>query len=62
MAHSTRRAATFTLPASGRNDPHQRAALDDSSGHPAAGRALIVEDTPAMAVDRDEVLLIEDWR
>lgn len=36
--------------------------LGDASGHPSAGRALIVEDSPPIAVDRDEVLLIEDWR
>lgn len=31
---------------------------------PAAdgGRALIVEDNPPVTVDRDEVLLIEEWR
>ncbi|TXJ13867.1 MAG: copper oxidase [Afipia sp.] len=34
----------------------------DASGRPVAGRALIIEDNPAIAVDRDEVLLIEDWR
>lgn len=36
--------------------------LDDPAGRPAAGRALIVEDNPPVAIDRDEVLLIEDWR
>lgn len=36
--------------------------LGDASGRPEAGRALIVEDNPPVAVDRDEVLLIEDWR
>jgi len=36
--------------------------LGDASGHPSAGRALIVEDSPPIDVDRDEVLLIEDWR
>lgn len=55
--------ATFTLPLRQAGTTLISAQLlDDSSGHPAAGRALIVEDTPAMAVDRDEVLLIEDWR
>ncbi len=36
--------------------------LSESGGRPAAGRALIVEDNPPVAVDRDEVLLIEEWR
>lgn len=34
----------------------------EASGQPTAARALIVEDNPAVAVDRDEVLLIENWR
>lgn len=55
--------ATFTLPLRQAGTTLISAQLlDSSSGRPAAGRALIVEDTPAMAVDRDEVLLIEDWR
>lgn len=33
-----------------------------ASGRPTAARALIVDDTPPVAVDRDEVLLIEEWR
>jgi FtsP/CotA-like multicopper oxidase with cupredoxin domain len=36
--------------------------LGEASGLPAAARALIVEDSPPLAVDRDEVLLIEEWR
>jgi FtsP/CotA-like multicopper oxidase with cupredoxin domain len=36
--------------------------LGDASGRPTAGRILIVEDAPPIAVDRDEVVLIEDWR
>lgn len=36
--------------------------LGDASGGPAAARALIIEDNPPAAVDRDEVLLIEEWR
>ncbi len=36
--------------------------LGDAAALPAASRALIVEDSPAVAVDRDEVLLIEEWR
>jgi len=32
------------------------------SAAPVASRALIVEDTPPVAVDRDEILLIEQWR
>ena len=36
--------------------------LGEASGRPTATRALIVEDSPPVAVDRDEVLLIEEWR
>ncbi len=36
--------------------------LGDSAGRPTAARALIVDDNPPVAVDRDEVLLIEEWR
>lgn len=36
--------------------------LDDASGRPAAARALIVEDSSPVTVDRDAVLLIEEWR
>lgn len=36
--------------------------LGEASGRPTAARALIVEDSPPIAVDRDEVLLIEEWR
>lgn len=34
----------------------------EASGQPVDARTLIVEDNPAVAVDRDEVLLIEEWR
>ena len=36
--------------------------LGDAAALPIASRALIVEDSPPVAVDRDEVLLIEEWR
>ena len=36
--------------------------LADGKEPPSASRALIVEDTASTGVDRDEVLLIEDWR
>jgi FtsP/CotA-like multicopper oxidase with cupredoxin domain len=36
--------------------------LGDGQARPFAARALIVEESEAVAVDRDEVLLIEDWR
>ena len=36
--------------------------LGDGAARPATARVLIVEDNPPIAVDRDEVLLIEDWR
>jgi FtsP/CotA-like multicopper oxidase with cupredoxin domain len=36
--------------------------LNDAAARPTAARALIVEDSPPVAVDRDEVLLIEEWR
>jgi FtsP/CotA-like multicopper oxidase with cupredoxin domain len=36
--------------------------LDDASGQPTAARALIVDDNPAITVDRDDILLIEEWR
>ncbi|MBN9586247.1 MAG: multicopper oxidase domain-containing protein [Afipia sp.] len=36
--------------------------LGDSAAPPVASRALIVEDTPPVAVERDEILLIEQWR
>lgn len=38
------------------------AQLFGEAGQPTAARALIVEDNPAIAVDRDDVLLIEEWR
>lgn len=36
--------------------------LGDGQARPSAARALIVTESEAVAVDRDEVLLIEDWR
>jgi FtsP/CotA-like multicopper oxidase with cupredoxin domain len=36
--------------------------LGDGEGRPSAARALIVGESEAIAVDRDEVLLFEDWR
>jgi FtsP/CotA-like multicopper oxidase with cupredoxin domain len=36
--------------------------LGEASARPTTARALIVDDSPPVAVDRDEVLLIEEWR
>lgn len=36
--------------------------LGETAARPTAARALLIEDGPAVAVDRDEVLLIEEWR
>jgi len=36
--------------------------LGDAADRPMSARALIVADSPPLAVDRDEVLLIEEWR
>ncbi len=36
--------------------------LGDAQPRPLRARALIVQEREAVAVDRDEVLLIEDWR
>ena len=36
--------------------------LGDGQARPSPARALIVAETEAVAVDRDEVFLIEDWR
>jgi FtsP/CotA-like multicopper oxidase with cupredoxin domain len=36
--------------------------LGDGQARPSAARALIVEESEAVAVDHDEVFLIEDWR
>jgi FtsP/CotA-like multicopper oxidase with cupredoxin domain len=36
--------------------------LGDGQARPSAARALIVEENEPVAVDRDEVFLIEDWR
>jgi FtsP/CotA-like multicopper oxidase with cupredoxin domain len=36
--------------------------LGDGEARPSSARALIVGESEAIAVDRDEVLLLEDWR
>ncbi|MDP9085195.1 MAG: copper oxidase, partial [Pseudomonadota bacterium] len=36
--------------------------LGDAQPRPSAARALVVAESEPAAVDRDEVLLIEDWR
>jgi FtsP/CotA-like multicopper oxidase with cupredoxin domain len=36
--------------------------LSDGQGRPSRARALVVRENEAVAVDRDEVVLIEDWR
>lgn len=36
--------------------------LGDAADRPVSARALVVEDSPAVQADRDEVLLIEEWR
>jgi FtsP/CotA-like multicopper oxidase with cupredoxin domain len=36
--------------------------LGDTADRPMSARALIVEDNPPVQTDRDEVLLIEEWR
>lgn len=36
--------------------------LGDGQARPSRARALVVRENEAVAVDRDEVLLIEDWR
>ncbi|SHL93299.1 Multicopper oxidase with three cupredoxin domains (includes cell division protein FtsP and spore coat protein CotA) [Bradyrhizobium lablabi] len=36
--------------------------LGDSPARPSRARAMVVGETEAVSVDRDEVLLIEDWR
>jgi FtsP/CotA-like multicopper oxidase with cupredoxin domain len=36
--------------------------LGDGQARPLPARALVVRESEAVAVDRDEVLLIEDWR
>lgn len=36
--------------------------LGDGQMHPSRARALVVRENEAIAVDRDEVLLVEEWR
>ena len=36
--------------------------LGDGQARPSPARAMIVDESEAVAVDRDEVFLIEDWR
>jgi FtsP/CotA-like multicopper oxidase with cupredoxin domain len=38
------------------------ALLGDGQPHPSRARALVVQESEAVAVDREEVVLIEDWR
>jgi FtsP/CotA-like multicopper oxidase with cupredoxin domain len=40
----------------------QSGLLGDGQSHPSRPRPLIVREAEAVAIDRDEVLLIEDWR
>jgi FtsP/CotA-like multicopper oxidase with cupredoxin domain len=36
--------------------------LGDGQARPSSARALVVQENEAVSVDRDEVLLVEDWR
>lgn len=55
--------AAFTLPLRQSGTYLVNALLaGEATGQPTAARALIVEDNPKIAADRDEVLLIEEWR
>jgi FtsP/CotA-like multicopper oxidase with cupredoxin domain len=38
------------------------ALLGDGQARPSRARALVVQESEAVAVDRDEVFLVEDWR
>src|SRR5438132_307333 len=42
--------------------PAGLALLGDGQVHPSQARALVVRESQGVAVDRDEVVLIEDWR
>ena len=55
--------ASFTLPLRQAGTALVSAQLlGDSADRPISARALIVEDSPPVQTDRDEVLLIEEWR
>lgn len=54
--------ATFTVSLRQSGTCLVNAQLGETSGLPTAARALIVEDNPPVPVDRDDVLLIEEWR
>jgi len=55
--------ASFTLPLRQAGTALVSAQLlGDSAERPMSARALIVEDSPPIPADRDEVLLIEEWR
>jgi FtsP/CotA-like multicopper oxidase with cupredoxin domain len=54
--------ASFPLPLRQSGTFLVNAQFGDASGQPTAARAFIVDDSPSAAVDRDEVLLIEEWR
>jgi len=55
--------ASFTLPLRQAGTALVSAQLlGDSANRPISAGALIVEDSPPVQTDRDEVLLIEEWR
>ena len=54
--------ASFTVPLRQSGTFLLNALAPGETGLPMAARALIVEDSPPVGVDRDEVLLIEEWR
>lgn len=55
--------ASFTLPLRQAGTALVSAQLlGDAADRPVSARALIVEDSPPVQADRDEVLLIEEWR
>ncbi|MCF2523836.1 multicopper oxidase domain-containing protein [Bradyrhizobium sp. G127] len=54
--------ASFTVPLRQSGTYLVNALVPEGAPPPTAGRALIVEDSPPVAVDRDAVLLIEEWR
>ena len=53
--------AAYKLPV-GRPGTYVLNALVSGDGRPVASRAVVVADSEPVAVDRDEVLLIEEWR
>ncbi|MES2600121.1 MAG: multicopper oxidase domain-containing protein [Pseudomonadota bacterium] len=55
--------ASFTLPLRQAGTALVSAQLlGDAADRPVSARALVVEDNPPVPADRDEVLLIEEWR